>query len=705
MRKLKRRKISDKEFFTSPELKKHFEDLILAITRRTSPRIRAELHWDPPAEIGMTNGVIVHANTAYKAFDGMSREDRYRMCYGIIVHEIGHLLFSDFALMDKVLYEQEYIKFFEDYPETLKTERIGLALDRQFANLLREFENCLEDGFIENALKKKFEGLPGVYLRILRNFFGSRYPSVKEAREQCLSKCDCGSRIVFYHDMILAYATTGYLDFSGCDKDDEGIKNLRRMLPVIDAAVVEPDALKRWKATFRLLMIAWKDVEDFIKSREPMEHGGESDMISDGTATSKPEKAPDDLKDDRPDRGKMPEKEKDPDDGLGDKPDDATREDPDELHGDAGDLESESTLEGGPENTDESDNPEKGVKGTETDESDEECNGAASDTPDDGSEEDVPFTPDDTKALGKVLADICERKDEEDNEKTRKDDARSLIGASSHGDFGSVPITPKKAESGTYYSSVYSDLLRELKPISKRMQKTLLNELADRERGSKRAGLQIGKRFEAKDAHRKDLKVFSNRTAPKELHNLAVEVLCDLSGSMSACGRVQATQKMAILVQDFCSGLGFPCAVLGHTATHSGVQLITFCEWSDRDRESMGSMEAMADNQDGAALRYGLKRLLRRPEPHKLMIYISDGVPLNTSFRDVYYYGPEANQDVKDFVKEAEKAGIMLLCCGIGADKDTLKELYGDHFMDISDLNRLPCTLVKFLKRQILAAV
>ena len=107
-------------------------------------------------------------------------------------------------------------------------------------------------------------------------------------------------------------------------------------------------------------------------------------------------------------------------------------------------------------------------------------------------------------------------------------------------------------------------------------------------------------------------------------------------------------------------------------------------------------MSASCGNRDGAALRYAAERLMTRPEAIKLLIIISDGQPAGEN-----YYGTEAEADLRGIKKEYTAKGIQLFAAAIGSDKPNIQRIYGDGFLDITNLEKLPVNLGKLIIRQI----
>ena len=242
------------------------------------------------------------------------------------------------------------------------------------------------------------------------------------------------------------------------------------------------------------------------------------------------------------------------------------------------------------------------------------------------------------------------------------------------------------------YREVSGDLLH----ISKQLQKSVLQQMRDSRRGGKQTGLLMGRRLDIHALSRNDGRVFYKNALPNEIPALSVGLLLDESGSMCSCDRATYARATAIILYDFCQALGIPVMVYGHS-TGSGVDLYSYAEFDAIDRDDryrMMDISARGSNRDGAALRYVAERLSRRSEDVKLLMLVSDGQPADTG-----YYGTAAEEDLRGVKQEYQRKGILFVAAAIGNDKENIERIYGDSFLDISDLNKLPVKLAGIIKR------
>ena len=232
------------------------------------------------------------------------------------------------------------------------------------------------------------------------------------------------------------------------------------------------------------------------------------------------------------------------------------------------------------------------------------------------------------------------------------------------------------------------------------MQKSIIRQLKEYRRGAKQTGLLMGRRLDTHTLHRNDGKTFCKNALPNEIPELAVGLLLDESGSMSCGDRSTYARASAIILHDFCESLEIPVMIYGHsTGSYEGrcVDLFSYAEFDGFDRDDkyrLMDISARNSNRDGAALRFVAERLLQRPEQVKMLILISDGQPA-----DCGYSGTAAEEDLRGIKQEYRRKGILFIADAIGDDKPSIERIYGDSFLDITDLSQLPVKLTSIVKK------
>ena len=253
-----------------------------------------------------------------------------------------------------------------------------------------------------------------------------------------------------------------------------------------------------------------------------------------------------------------------------------------------------------------------------------------------------------------------------------------------------------------YVDSSYMEAYQKVAPplllISKRLQKQVSQILKDYREGGKLDNLPMGKRINVRNAVRNDGRLFYKLKLPNDRTDIAVAVLNDESGSMNSANRITYARSASIILHDFCRGLGIPVAIYGHTEFND-VELYAYAEFDsidNKDHYRLMDMSARSGNRDGAALRYVAERLMTRPEAIKLLIVISDGQPAADN-----YYGTEAEADLRGIKKEYSARGIQMFAAAIGSDKPNIQRIYGDGFLDITNLEKLPVNLGRLIIQKV----
>ena len=77
-----------------------------------------------------------------------------------------------------------------------------------------------------------------------------------------------------------------------------------------------------------------------------------------------------------------------------------------------------------------------------------------------------------------------------------------------------------------------------------------------------------------------------------------------------------------------------------------------------------------------------------------MLILISDGQPNGDGYK-----GRTAYEDLKGLAKEAKRSKVNLIAAAVGDDKEIIKSIYGNSFLDITNMNSMPKDFVRLLQR------
>ena len=199
--------------------------------------------------------------------------------------------------------------------------------------------------------------------------------------------------------------------------------------------------------------------------------------------------------------------------------------------------------------------------------------------------------------------------------------------------------------------------------------------------------------------YRPDQKFYANKKLPQDWPSMAISILVDLSTSMRG-ERLNSAMKASMLLYDFATGLDIPVFVAGHNAVFGQVNyqiMADFEKVSENDKYRLAHMYLSGCNRDGAAIEVSSSLLARRSEDVKLLFIISDGQP-----NDGSYKGETAKKDIQDILTKYRRKGITTFATAIGSDKDKIKAIYGDGYLDITDLSQFPKQLTNMVVKRIM---
>lgn len=755
----KRSKITDRQFFTSRLFAGHLEDLAAAQTRRYhyNRRVRVNIYWNSKDSFfAATDNMSVKINAGQPFITKTKgRENRYQIILGVFAHELGHILYTDFLAQQT---HYNYLGSYKWYPyppvlttsadarrekafwEYVKEDAKNLEMAQYIAQYI---SNLIDDGYVEDRILANFPGKLGYGLEELREIHFEQIPTVTELIE----KEDTEDRHIFESiaQIMLSYAKFGEIKYGEEPLSEERIQVVFSLISDIDAALMSRSGKERLAVVNTIIVRCWDYLEEFCeeckKRQEEAEAAGGTASIAQalseklqsiagsstaGTGSSSP----------------VP-------DGSGESESSATAKAREKTHEDAEDGEDGEGSGSGSEDEDENSSPqtdsEIDEKSSESGGGGEgESSGASMGEGDampgggagggkqnvsHGEKGRIPLrqtsgvsnptggtiTRDDdyqremydgaAADIERLLDKMAEKAACEQLETERTRELNDVAQNISYGDVheGVNVRVNRIASVDEELVDQYNYISGPLITISHQLQKSLLKQLKEERRGGKQTGLVMGRRLDAHALCRNDGKVFYKNNLPQEIPELAVGLLLDESGSMCSCDRCTYARAAAIILYDFCQSLEIPVTVYGHSTGYHGdgesVDLYSYAEFDSFDNDDkyrMMDISARGSNRDGAALRYVAERLSKRPEAVKLLILVSDGQPAASG-----YYGTAAEEDLRGIKQEYQRKGILFIAAAIGNDKQNIERIYGDSFLDISDLTQLPTKLTNVVKRHI----
>lgn len=735
-----RSKITDRQFFSSRLLAGHFEDLAAAQTRRYhyNRRVRVNLYWKPKEQhVASTDNLFIRINAGNPLVTKVKgRENRYQIVCGIFTHELGHVLYTDFLAGQS---HTNYLASYRWYPyppdlklpadarrekafwSYVKADPKNLEMVQMIAHYV---SNVIEDGYIENRMLVNFPGTLGYGLEKLRERQLETIPAVTQLIEQE----DDDGRHIFESilQLMLSYAKYGEIKYGDEPLSDERIQAVFGLITDIDSALMNRFGRERLNVVNTTLIRCWDYIEDFCevckKRQEEVESAGETAGIAEtlgavlqavaggsaiGEGSSAPVSEPSGSDERSATAGKRaqthadaePEQETTPQTDL------ETEESPSESgKNNSAPKEASIPIDGaaGDSGKQETTASEKGRIPYHQSESLSEPVGGITER------NDAYERQQDERAaadIERILDQMAERAACEQLESERIQELNDVAQNISYGNIhAGVNIRVNRiAAVDEELVEQYDTISAPLINISRQLQKSLIKQLKENRRGGKQTGLIMGRRLDAHALCRNDGKVFYKNNLPNEIPELAVGLLLDESGSMCSCDRSSYARASAIILYDFCQSLDIPVMVYGHSTGYSEaghmVELYSYAEFEGFDHDDkyrMMDIAARGSNRDGAALRYVAEQLSKRPEAVKILILVSDGQPADSG-----YGGSAAEEDLRGIKQEYQRKGILFVAAAIGDDKQNIERIYGDSFLDISDLRQLPVKLTSVVKRHV----
>lgn len=205
-----------------------------------------------------------------------------------------------------------------------------------------------------------------------------------------------------------------------------------------------------------------------------------------------------------------------------------------------------------------------------------------------------------------------------------------------------------------------------------------------------------------------DDKLF-NRVIKKDTSDFVVDILIDSSGSQSSRQAQVAVQ--GYMISEALSNIGIPHQVVGFCTFWDYTIMRRFRSYDDDRSKNQRIFEFMAssNNRDGLAVRATYDQLMKREEPNKVLIVLSDGRPNDQNInrpgsRNPHLYeGEFAVRDTAFEVRRARALGISVLGVFAGEDEDlgAEKKIFGKDFAFIRHIGNFSNVVGTYLKRQL----
>ena len=686
-------KLTDSELFGSPAYRSYLQSIADNLSGKYGRGAYVSLTYDPTGtDAAYTDSYKIYINTANKLTNAFtSRKHKNLVNIGIIGHECGHILFTDFGVSNRFC---RYLESGRFYPKKPIARMLGSSAHKKYLNeyadtlaegnkaklrvltkIAMYISNIIEDGYVERMMKLRFPGTVAIGIQLKNLKQAEMAASVNDMVEQ---GCD---EITIVTNLLLQYVISGTIE------NQEGVSNeytdfLLGCIPLLDNALNEDSAKERMMAIHLLMVRCWKYIKPLLNKIEDAKN-----------STKAPSENPSENPSESPSETPSETAENKAAEEIVNKMENEINEASEQP----ANMNSASLAE--QLDSDDSENEEQErLEHLKTEVENTLSEGSGTVTHDNDY---ITETAD--HELDNILNNAASAKVYSAIEDSLLDELQANLKDINFGDIHKnvdIVIHRQKTLVGSE-RELYDKAMIELKPISMMLQKSIMNVLKQRQRGATERGLLMGSRLDHSSYYRSDGKIFTKRNRQNDEISLAVGVLVDMSGSMSG-ERIRIAQAMTLVVYDFCRALNIPVTIYGHDTSYgNSVDLYSFAEFDSvdgNDKYRLMNIKDGGSNRDGCAVRYVAEKLCKRTEQTKLFIVVSDGQPADDG-----YYGTAAELDLQGIRREYVNRGITFLAAAIGDDKPAIKRCYGEGaFLDITDLKAFPTTIAKIIARYVL---
>lgn len=705
-------KITDEEFFSSRAYNGYLTDLAEAATKRYKRPLRVRVvadHDDETVAFTDYHGIYINACN-HITWSFPSRLLRSMSLEGLNAHECGHNLFTDERIWHSYFAGLAKGKFYPKMPDGLDSMQKLYAKDilealtddtdtvpmQVIMSTAHALSNILEDGYVDARYSYEFPGSPakGIALNNLR--YADTMPEITEMINR--KYYDHSIVVNLLIQYVRAHEVNNLSGYTG-----EFIDKLYEYIPWIDESVYDDDARSRCEAANRILVDLWPMMQRCFdalrdKQKQAQQQAQQSSQQTgkggSGSGSGQPGSGDDDN--DGSQQGQQ-----------------AVEED---LSSQLQKAAANFTIKTKPVPSNGTFTPNPGqmnairaqverVIAEETSRIAAHLTNGITSSGNGGVDQNSEYEGNDYEHaaddIERLLSSMAEEKVTEELEEELSEELQREANAVRYGNaHRNIHVTVNRmAHVDQNLIDSYNRVAPELLMLSKRLQRSVSSALRDRRQGGKQTGLLIGKRLNQHALYRNDGRIFYNSRLPTEPINLSVGLLIDESGSMCSNDRITRARATAIVIQDFCESLGIPLLVVGHTAWSSHVELFSYSDFDTYDKNNryrLMDMSARDCNRDGAALRFVAEKLSKQTSEVKILMIICDGQP-----NDDGYSGSAAEADLRGIKLEYARKGVKIYAAAIGEDRPRIERIYGDGYLDITNLQELPVMLTNLIVRSL----
>ena len=687
-------KISDAAFFTSPEYKRFIRHKAENIVAGSCYSLRkkgfqvsnieekemidslvVEIDYDPKNPVPAyscnkagSRGNYIFINAGHEVVTvHRDRDDQHNAVLGLLYHELGHFLYTDFPTLRA--WNNQLLKgqWFPNAPEETVSTTNGINLqakmaDNNFCMVLDKcadyLENSIEDAYIENEMSEMCPGRGVLSLSMLNT---TQIEGLEDLEKSLQNKEASIFGILL--NQILCYAKYNEMHIGNYDGEYSDV--LYDCMDIIEETRYQRDPLLRCAGTNRLLCVLFPYLDAEIKkmqNQQGQNQQGQNQQGQGQQGSSGP---------------------------VSQQIADQIMQQIQQVAQKAGAANTNKDATSKSIN-----NPTAPRNSGAQAQQEPHGNGNGSSSPV-GSSTGEGLKKAAERDVNSLMQEISTNKATEQAEKERSQEMNREAKDADYSEYGGGPMRNIKIERAASVSEVnrqsYDEASPIIKSVSADLQRGIKRVLKDRRQGGKRKNLPFGRRLEVSSIVHNDGKYFSRTKLPTESPKLGVGLLIDESGSTQG-QLISASMKAALVIEDFCRELDIPHIINGYTTGSGGVLITSYAEPQEVDnsnRYRLTGMSAKGGTPTCAAMMYMGKRMEKLDCDVRLLIIITDG-------------RSDGQGNIPAVIAAMKRKKTMVAVAGIGDNRASVESEFQQEFMDISDVDEMPDTLVQIIKKNLI---
>lgn len=654
----------------------------------------------------------IHINTGCDLVTAQEkREQKHLAALGLLYHEIGHVLFSDYPTMRAWVNQLRNAKWFPAEPDRINTTVSGINLnaklqDKDFLNVLiscaKEINNCLEDGFIEREVSQLCPGLGRDAILTMNSVL---YENAEVLENDDPNKeRKPGQDFEAALNQILLYALFGEIKIA------DGYNGMLTdiiydSIDIIDDYGYERDPQKRVIGTNELLCVLAPLIEQAMQEYEQEQQNQQNPQNQQGQQGQQSQQsfqgAPGSSGSSFGGNGGQANGG-----GNGSQQQNGNGSAGSNLRSQAAQqlIQQIQQIAAQVGASDKNENNTSVAvncppKSADSNTSRQDAGASQGSKGPGGSESGSMAAA--QREMSNIVNGIAQSRAcaiaEQERTADLNQDGRRMDLSSYGLGTTSVNVT-RAAQVPASNIEAYNRAEPEIRAVSRGLQRDIKRILKDRRQGGKRKNLPFGRRLEVSSIVHDDGKYFSRNKLPTETPRLGVGLLVDESGSTNG-KLIQAAMTASLVVEDFCRELDIPHLVYGYTNGYgSSTSIVSYAEPNEIDngnRYRITGMSARGGTPTASAMAYIWRRLKKLPVDVRLLIVITDGC----SGDNMTLAGNE--KSITKMIRDMRHENIIVVAAGIGEDRKEVEKEFGHTFMDISDIQMMPEQLVQLIKKHL----